>query len=114
MQYSFMAETAQTSMAMYNLNLFSNDDIPKYGEEGEDGWERSCAVHNQKWDMVDFQTIREVSYTGATFVCVCDNYHLVSSIDELGGKLIYVTLNPPWLGEEIVADHSDIVRHFGD
>jgi hypothetical protein len=32
--------------------------------------------------MVDFEPIGEVSNTGSAFVCMCDNYHLVSPIDE--------------------------------
>jgi peptide deformylase len=52
-----MAQTAQTRMAMYNLNLLSNDNIPEDGEEREDGWEGCCSIDDEKWNMVDFEAI---------------------------------------------------------
>ena len=113
-QYRLMTETAQTGMAMYNLNLFSDEDIPEDWKAREDGWEGGCAVDHKKWDMVNFQTVGEVSYTGSAFVCVCYNYDFVASIDEFSGELVDVTFYSSWLGKEEIADHGDIVRHFGN
>lgn len=84
MQYSFMAKTAQTCVAMHNLNLLAYDNVPKYGEEREDGWEGSGAVHDQERDVVDLEAIREVSYSGSPFIGVSDDYYFVAAVDQLG------------------------------
>ena len=62
--------------------------------------------------MVDFEPIGQVSYSRSPFVCVCDDDDLVTSIDQLGGKLINVRFDSARLGEEEVADHGNVVRHF--
>lgn len=62
--------------------------------------------------MIDLQTVGEVVYTGTTFVCMRDDYHFVTSIDQFGRELVDVTFNSSWLGEEEVTDHSDVVRHL--
>jgi hypothetical protein len=85
MQYSFMAEAAQTRVPMNNLDLFSNENVSEDWKAGEDGWKCGSTVNDEKWDMVDFEAICEISYTRSSFVCVRYNYDFVSSIDELGG-----------------------------
>jgi len=61
--------------------------------------------------VVDLEAIREISHSSSALVCMRDNDDLVASVDELRGELVDVTFDSPWLGEEEVADHSDIVRH---
>lgn len=100
-------------MPVYNLNLFSNYDVAEYREERKDGREGGLPVDDEERDMVDLYAIREVSYTGPFFVCVGYDYNLVSAINELRRKLVDVTFNASWLGEEEVADHGNIVRHGG-
>lgn len=58
MQNSLMAEAAQALMAVNDLDLFPNDDIPKDGKEGEDRWHRCLAIDDQKRHMVNFEAIR--------------------------------------------------------
>jgi hypothetical protein len=78
-----VAKAAETGMSMYYLNLFSNDDIAKYWEEGEHGWERRGAVNDEEWDVVDLEAIREVSYTRSFFfVGVGNDYNLVAAINQ--------------------------------
>lgn len=108
-----MAKTAQAPMSMYNLNLFSNDNVAEYRKEGEDSGEGGLAVDDEERHMVDFQAICEVSHAGPFFVCVGDDYNLVPAINELGRKLIDMAFDSSWLGKEEVADHGNIVRHGG-
>jgi len=44
MQDSFMAETTQACMTMYNFNLLSNDNVSEDRKEGEDRWKGRGAV----------------------------------------------------------------------
>lgn len=113
MQNGFMAQTTQARMAMNYLYLLSNDNVPEDGEEREDGWECRCSVDDEKWNMVDFESIRKISDASSSFVCVGDHYDLMSAVDELGRKLVYVAFNSSWLREEEVTDHSNVVRHNG-
>jgi hypothetical protein len=108
-----VAQTAQTPMSVYNFNLFPNNDIAEYREEGKDCWKGCSAVNVQEWYIVDFEAIGKVSYAGSFFVGMGDDYNFVSAIDELGRKLIDMTFDTSWLGKEPVADHGNIVRHGG-
>lgn len=106
-----MAKTAETAMSMYYLDLFSNDDIAEYREEGKYGWKRCSTVNNKEWHVIDLEAIREVSYTRSFFVCMSDDYNLVAAVNELRGKLVDMAFNTSRLGKEEVADHGNIVRH---
>jgi hypothetical protein len=82
---SFMADATQTCMPMYNLDSFSNDDISKDGEEGEDGWKRSTPVDDPEWDVVYFYAVGKKSHATSSFVCVRYYDDFVAAIDELRG-----------------------------
>lgn len=58
MQGGFPAKTAERSVAMHNVDLFTNDDIAKYGEEREDGWERGRAVDDEEGHVIHLEAIR--------------------------------------------------------
>ena len=62
--------------------------------------------------MVDFEAVGEIADAGAAFVGVGDDDDFVAAVDELGGELVDVAFNAAGLGEEEVADHGDVVRHF--
>lgn len=111
MQNRLMTQAAQTSMAMHNLNPFSDDNIPEHREEREDGRKGGLAVDDEEGDMIDFETVCEVAHTCATLVRVCNDNDFVSAIDELGRELVDVAFDSSWLWEEEVADHGDIVAH---
>ena len=98
-------------MAMNNLNLFSNDNVSKDGEERKDGWHCGFSINHEEWDMIDFETICQVPDPSPAFIRVSYNHHLMTAIDQLCRELIYVTFNPSRLGEEEIADHSNVVRH---
>ena len=82
MQYSLAAKATQTGMPVDNLNLFANDDISEYGEEREERRHGRLAVDDEEGYMVDFETVGEVAYAGATFVGVGYDDDFVSAVDE--------------------------------
>jgi hypothetical protein len=100
-------------MAMHNLNLLSNDNIPEDGEEREDGWEGRCSIDDEKWNVVDFEAIRQISHSSPPIVGVSDDYDFVPSINELRRQLVDVRFDSSGLGKEEVADHGNVVRHGG-
>lgn len=53
MQDRLVAQTAETGMAVDNLDALPNDNVAEYWEEREDGWERALAIEDEKGDMVD-------------------------------------------------------------
>lgn len=97
---------------MHNLYLLPNDYISEDWEKGEDGWKGRSSIDDQEWYMVDFKSVRKVSYTCPPFVCMRYNDDLMASIYELRRELVYVALHSSGLREEEVADHGNIVRHF--
>ena len=113
-QYGLMAETAQTCVTMHNLDLLAYDNVPEDWEEGEDGWKAGGAVHDQERDMIDLEAVCEVTDPGSSFVGVGDDYDFMAAVDQLGGQLVDVALDAAGLGEEEVADHSNVVGHVGD
>ena len=107
----FMAKIAEASMAMHNFNLLPDNDISEEREEGKDRRKGRLPVNDKEWDVVDLESIGQVSDSFPAFVGMRDNYDLVASVDQLGRELVDVTFDPPRLGEEEVADHGNIVRH---
>ncbi len=63
--------------------------------------------------MVDFETVGEVAHAGSAGVGVGDDDDFVAAVDEFGGELVDVGFDAAGLGEEEVADHGDVVGHFG-
>ena len=82
MQNGFMTETAQTSMAVDNLNLFTNHDIPEYGEEGEHRGHGRLAVYDEERYMVDLETVGKISNPSASFISVCDDDDFMAAVDK--------------------------------
>lgn len=114
MQHGLLAETAQAGVAMDDLDAFPQDDISKKGEKGENGGEGGRAVDDGKRTMVDLDAIGQVAYPLPILVGVSYDNDLVSSVDQLAGELVDVAFDSSWLGEEEIANHSDIigsVRH---
>lgn len=75
-------------MTVDNLNLFANDDVAEYGEEREERRHRGLAVYDEEGDMVDFEAICEVAYSGAAFVGVGDDDDFVAAVDEFLSPLV--------------------------
>ncbi len=82
MQDSFMTEVAETGMAMHNLYLLSNDDIPKDGKKRKDRREGCFPIDDQEWNMIDLETIGKISNTGTTSICMCDDDHFMSAVNQ--------------------------------
>lgn len=82
MQYGLVTKIAKTRMAMNNLNLLSYDDVPKDREERKDGWERSFAVYDEEWHVVDFKTIGEVSNACPPGIRMGYYDYFVATVDE--------------------------------
>jgi hypothetical protein len=108
-----VAEAAETGMAMHYLNLLSDYNVPKDWKEGEERWHCRLPINDEKGDMVYFEPIRKVVNSCTAFVGMSDDNDLVAAVDELCGELIDVAFNSSWLGKEEVADHGNVVRHFG-
>jgi hypothetical protein len=93
MQYGLMAEVTQTGMPVYNLYLFSDDDVSEDWEEGKYGRKGGFAVDDEERDVIDFEAVCEVSYSGPTFVSMGNDDDLMAAVDEFGGKLVDMRLN---------------------
>jgi hypothetical protein len=106
-----MAETAQTSMPVYDLDLLPNDDVPEDGEERKHRGEGCITVDDKEGHVVYLETIRQIPYAGSLIVCVGDDYNFVSAVDEFRRELVDMTFDSPRLGEEEITDHSNVVRH---
>ena len=78
-----MAQTAETRMAMHNLYLLPNDDVPKDREEREDGRERGLAVDDEERNVVDLQAIGKVADAGSAFVGMRNDYDFMAAVYEL-------------------------------
>ena len=83
MQYTLVTETTETCVAMYNLDSLPDYNVAKDWEERKDGGKGSLAVYDEERDMVDLETICKIPYTRPPFIHMCDDYDLVSSINEL-------------------------------
>ena len=82
MQYGFMAQAAQTGMSVYNLDALADYDIAKDGEKGEDGWEGGLTVDDEERNVVDFESVGQISHTCSAGIGMCNDDNFVSAIDE--------------------------------
>lgn len=116
MENGLVTQVAQAAMAVDNLDALADDNVPKDGEEGEDGGEGGVAVDDEEGDVVDFEAVGEVADALAIVVGVGYDDDLVAAVDKLAGELVDVGFDAAGLGEEKVADHGDVVRlarHLG-
>lgn len=104
-----MAETAQTAMSVYNIDLLAQHDVTKYGEEGKHCGKRGRTVDDGKGYVVDLDSVGEIADAFAIVICVSDDNYFVAPVNELGRELVDVTLDSSGLREEEVAHHGDIV-----
>lgn len=72
-------------MSMYNLDLFAYNDVSKYRKEREHGGECGFAMDDEEGHMVDFESVGEISYSGAALVGMCYHNDFVTAIDEFRG-----------------------------
>lgn len=93
-QYSFVAEAAQTGVTVHDLNLLPNDYVPEYWEEGEHRGEGAFAVYDEEGHVVHFEPICEVSHSSAAFVCMCDDDDFVAPIYEFLCELSTICAAP--------------------
>ena len=112
MQDSLVTQTTQACMPMHDLNLLSEDDIPEYWEEGEDGRKSRFSIDDKKRYMVDLETIRKVPNASSPFIRVSDDDDFMTTVDELSRELVDVAFNAAGLGEKEIADHRDVVWHL--
>lgn len=92
-------------MSMYDIDLFSQNDIPEYGKEGKDGGERRFSIDDGKGDVVDLEAVGEVPDAGSVAVGMGDDYYAVATVDEflLGrrGWVRVVVGDVWWWGVEV-------------
>lgn len=68
---------------MHDLDLFSNDDIAEDRKEGEDCWKRGLSIYDEKRDVIDFETVGQISDSCAAFVGVSYDDDLMAPVDEI-------------------------------
>jgi hypothetical protein len=89
MQQALMAQVAETTMTVHDLDSLSYEDLPQHWERREYRWKGRAAVNDPMWQMVDFDAVGQVAYPGTRWVvvgwraiCVGDDYHIVATVDE--------------------------------
>jgi hypothetical protein len=73
-------------MAVDDLYSLADKDLAQDRERGEYGRESRRSIDDPMREMVDFQTIREISHTRASrtwwSICVSDDNHIMAAIDQ--------------------------------
>ena len=82
MQYSLVAEATQTLMPMDNLNLLPDNDVPKDGKKGENSGHSRLSVYDQKWNMINFEAVGQVTDTRATLIGMGNDDDFMSPVNE--------------------------------
>lgn len=92
-------------MSVNNVDSFADEDLAEDREEGEDGWHGSFAVDYEEGDVVDFETIGEVTNSVTRGVGVGYDYYFMATVGEFRGELVDVRFDTAGLRVEEVADH---------
>lgn len=69
-------------MAMDDLNLFANHDIPEDRKEGEHCRHSRLAIYDEERYMVNLETIGQVSNPGPPFICMCNDNDFMAAVYE--------------------------------
>jgi hypothetical protein len=96
-------------MAVHNFYPFSYHHVAEEREEGEDSGKGRRPVDDGKGDMVDLDTVGQVSDAFAILVGMGDDNDFVASVDQFRSELVDMAFNTSRLGVEEVAHHGDIV-----
>jgi hypothetical protein len=81
-QDTFMAEAAETGMAMHNLNLFSDHNVPEDGKEGKNRGHGRLSIDDEERNMINLETIGEIMHSSSSLICMRDDDDFVSSVNE--------------------------------
>lgn len=109
-----MTKGAQAPVAVHDLDLLSDNDISVHWKKRKDGRKCRLTVNYEEWDMIDLQAIGEVVNARTTLIRVSNDDDFVSTVYEFGGELVNMRLDTAGLRVEEVADHGDVIRHFGE
>lgn len=91
---------------MYNLNLFTYNNVPKNRKKREDRGHSRLAIDDEERYMVDLQAICEITDARSTLISMCDDNHFMAPINKLRRQLVNVTFYSTRLREEEVAGHA--------
>ena len=79
-----MAETTETSMTVYNFDLFPQYDVAEDRKCRKDSGHSRLSIDDKKRDMIYFETVGEVSDACSTLISVGYDHNLMATVDELG------------------------------
>jgi hypothetical protein len=89
-EQAFVAQIAEGCMAVHDLDLFADENLSQMWKRGEDGWEGRGAVHHPMREVIDLESVGQVSDAGSAGVAVVrwpvgvgDDYDLVAAVNEL-------------------------------
>jgi hypothetical protein len=78
-----MAQVAERCMAMHDLCLFADEDLPQQRERAEHCRECCASIDNPVWKMIHFDAVRQVSNTRSRWVVISmgDDDYTMSSVN---------------------------------
>ena len=68
-------------MSVYNLDLLTYNYIAEYGEKGEDRWHSRFSVYDKEGNVVDLETVCQVSDSCSAFIRVGNDDNFVASVN---------------------------------
>ena len=78
-----MAQIAERCMAMHDLCLFADEDLPQQRERAENCRECCASIDNPVWKMIHFDAVRQVSNARSRWVVISmgDDDYTMSSVN---------------------------------
>lgn len=80
-----MAKATQTGVSMDNLDALADDNVAKDGKKREDGGKGGLAIDDPEGNVVDFESIGQISHALSAGVGMGDDNDFVSTVDEFLG-----------------------------
>ena len=77
-----MAETAKAGVAVDDPDLLTNNNVPEDGKEGKDSRKSGLSVDDKKRNVINFESIRQVSDSSTASVRVSDYNNFMTTIDQ--------------------------------
>lgn len=113
MEQCVMGHGGEGAVRVHHGDTLPHKHAAQQREAVEDGGGRGLVVHDLQGEVIDLQSVGQVSDALPPAVGVGGDHHLVSLLDQALGELVDVTFHTAHVRVEEVGYHADVVLPGG-
>lgn len=113
MEQCIVGHGGEGAVRVHHSDALSHKHTAQQWEAVEDGGGSRLVVHDLQGEVVDLQSVGQVSDALPPAIGVGGDHHLVPLLDQALGELVDVTFHAAHVGVEEVRYHADVVLPSG-